>query len=90
MNIETLYLVVIASLSIATILLTIIGIQIILLLKEARAITKRADDLSKGLVSISHAFENSLREISTFADGAKFVTTIVGRLINAKKNDKQK
>ncbi len=87
MNIETLYIVIIASLSIATILITIIGIQTILLLKEVRIITKRANNLSNGLVNISQTVERSLKEMSTLTEGARLVTGLIGKLINHKKDD---
>ena len=87
MNIETLYIVIIASLSIATILITIIGIQTILLLKEVRIITKRANNLSNGLISISQTVERSLKEMSTLTEGARLVTGLISKLVNPKKND---
>lgn len=87
MSIETLYIVIIASLSIATILLTIVGIQTILLLKEIRLITKRANNLSQGLMNISQTVERSLQEMSSLAEGVKLVTGIVSRITKPKKND---
>lgn len=87
MSIDTLYIVIIASLSIATVLLTIIGIQTILLLKEIRVITKRANNLSQGLISISQTVEKSLQEMSSLAEGVKLVTGIVSRLTRSKKNE---
>ena len=87
MNIETLYIVIIASLSIATILLTIVAIQAILLIKEIRIVTKRANNLSQGLVSISSTVERSLQEMSSLAEGFRVITGILGRLTKSKKND---
>lgn len=87
MSIDTLYIVIIASLSIATVLLTIIGIQTILLLKEVRTITKRANNLSQGLINISQVVERSLQEMSSLAEGVKLVTGIVSRLTKPKKNE---
>ena len=87
MSIDTLYIVIIASLSIATVLLTIIGIQTILLLKEIRVITKRANNLSQGLINISQTVERSLQEMSSLAEGVKLVTGIVSRLTKSKKNE---
>jgi len=80
MNIDTLYIAIIASLSIATILLTIIGIQTIFLLKEIRIVTKRANNLSLGLINISQTIERSLKEMNNLAEGVKVVTSIVGRI----------
>ena len=88
MNIETLQIVIIAALSISTVLITIIGIQIILLLKEFRTITKRINYVSAGLNNIAGIIEKSLKEVSTITEGAKLVTGIVGKLI-AKKNENE-
>lgn len=87
MNIETLYIVIVASLSIATILLTIVAIQTILLIKEIRIVTKRANNLSQGLINISQTVERSLQEMSSLAEGFRVVTGIVNRLTKSKKND---
>jgi len=87
MNIETLYIVIVASLSIATILITIVAIQTILLIKEIRIVTKRANNLSQGLINISQTVEHSLQEMSSLAEGFRVVTGIVSRLTKSKKND---
>ncbi len=87
MSLDTLYIVIIASLSITTILLTIIGIQTILLLKEVRVITKRANNLSQGLMEISRSIERSLQDMSSLTEGVKLVTRIVGRLTKSKKDE---
>jgi hypothetical protein len=87
MNIETLYLVIIASLSVATVLLTIVGIQTIFLLKEVRAIVKRINNISLGLANTSQAVERALREVGTFSEGARLVVGILGKIVGGRKNE---
>lgn len=86
MNIETLQIVIIAALSVATILITVIGIQIILLLKEIRVITKRINYLSSGFVKVADTVEKSVKEVSTITEGAKVVAGIVRKLITKNKD----
>jgi len=87
MNVETLQIVIIAALSISTVLITIIGIQVVLLLKEIRIITKRINSLSNGFQNITKTVERSLREVSSITDGARIVSGLVGKLINRHKHE---
>jgi|GEM_PF-1402060 len=87
MNIETLQIVIIAALSISTVLITIIGIQVVLLLKEVRVITKRINNLSNGFANIAKTVERSLHEVSSVTDTARVIGGIVGKLFNRAKHE---
>ena len=86
MNIETLQVVIIAALSVSTILITIIGIQVILLLKEVRSITKRLSNLSNGLANISETVQRSILEVGSLSEGAKLVVGLISRLVGHRNN----
>lgn len=90
MNIETIQLVIIASLSIITVLITIIGIQTIFLLKDVSKIVKRADYISSGLLQITKVLEKSLTEMRSFAEGATLVIRFFDRLVGKKLKDGKK
>ena len=87
MNIETLQIVIIAALSVSTILVTIIGIQLIFLLREARVIVKRVRNLSNGLNNIASIVERSIHDVASLTDGAKIMSAIFGKLLGRNKNN---
>jgi len=90
MNIETLEIVIIASLSITTVLITIIGIQTIFLLKDVNKIVKRTDYISSGLLQITKTMERSLTEMKSFAEGATLMFRFFDQLVGKKLKDGKK
>lgn len=85
MNTETLQIVIIASLSISTILITIIAIQTILLLKDFRKIVSRADYISNGLVTLTKTIEKSLEDMKGISEMALFVGNLFNKVVRSKK-----
>jgi len=79
MNFETLQTIIIVAVSIATILLTIIGLQIIYLLKDLSLVVKRAEKISRGLSFINNVFEKASAELDSFSQGAKFFWNLINR-----------
>jgi hypothetical protein len=90
MSLETLQIVIVASLSISTILITVIGVQLILLIKELRTTVKRVNYVANGFAHISKSLEKSLTEVNNLAGGAKFVTGLISRIISRKDSSAKK
>ncbi|MCX7881117.1 MAG: hypothetical protein N2482_01225 [Patescibacteria group bacterium] len=60
-------------LTISTIFLIIIGIQLIFLLKELRLLVKKANLIIGGFEKIGSSLENGLSEIVGFINGIKLI-----------------
>jgi hypothetical protein len=90
MSLETLQIVIVASLSISTVLITIIGVQLVLLIKELRTTVKRVNYVATGFAHISKTFEKSLNEVNNLAGGAKFITGLISRIISRKESSGKK
>ena len=74
-------------LSITTVLLVIIGIQLIFLLKELRATLKRTNKIIDGFDSLGVGLDHGLTEVVGFFNGFKTIIKAF-ELIHSKKNDK--
>ncbi|HCZ24116.1 MAG TPA: hypothetical protein DHV05_04585 [Acholeplasmataceae bacterium] len=84
MNLETIQIVIVAALSVSTILIVIIGIQIIFLLKDVGKIVHRVEKISAGVNSITTFIEHSLSEVGSLTDAGKGILKIVGKIIERK------
>ncbi len=84
MNLETIQIVIIAALSISTVLITIIGIQIIFLIRDVHRVVNRTNVITTGLMHMTSVLERSLAEMTNLAGGAKFVIGLVTKLIGEK------
>ena len=60
-------------LSLSTIILVIIGIQLIFILNDLRKLLKKASSIIEGFEKIGLSFEHGLEEISGFLSGFKFL-----------------
>jgi hypothetical protein len=87
MNLETVQIVIVAALSISTILVTVIGIQIILLLRDLRKVTERVNKMSSGLAMVVGALQKSFTEVGNVAEGAKVVFSLFNGIIKRIKNN---
>lgn len=84
MNLETVQIVIVAALSISTVLVVIIAIQVIMLLRDLRKIVRRVERITDGVNMITSFLENSLGEVSTFAEAGKGILKIIGKIIERK------
>jgi hypothetical protein len=87
MNYDLLQTVILLAVSITTILLTIIGLQIIYLLKDLSLIVKRAERISRGLSFMNQLVDKATQEVESLSEGVKFVWRIIKRFQNHKDNE---
>lgn len=87
MNLETVQIIVIVALSVSTILLTIIGIQLIILLKEIQGIVKRVTSISNGFSFVSHLFEKSVTDVEGFMNTLRGFVRFFGNLKHKEDGD---
>ena len=90
MNTEILQIVIIASLSISTILFTIIAIQTILLLKEVKSIVKKINSVSNGLHNVVRVVEKSLADMKGITEIAVFAGNLFSKVLRKKNHDSAK
>lgn len=76
-------------LSITTVLLIIIGIQLIFLLREVRKALKKVNNIVEGFEKLGLSVEHGVSELKGFVTGIKAISKIVD-LIHAKKNARSK
>ena len=86
---DTTQLLLTIALSVTTILLIIIGIQLIFVLKEVRTILKKANDVIHGFEKVGLSVEHGLTEAVGFATSLKTVLKIFD-IIKNKKDGKNK
>lgn len=76
-------------LSITTVLLIIIGIQLIFVLREVRKALKKVNHIVEGVEKLGLSVEQGVGEFKGFLTGIKAISKIVD-LIHAKKNARSK
>ncbi len=86
---DTTQLLLTVVLSITTIFLIIIGIQLIFILKDLRRLIKKTNAIVDELERVGVSFENSWSEISGFLSAIKTVFKLVN-LLHTKKHEKSK
>ncbi len=69
MNLESIQIVLITALVIGTVLMTVIGIQLMLILREARQMITRANNVVNGAQKISSFLERSTNSVQGFLEG---------------------
>lgn len=74
-------------LSLSTILLIVIGLQLIFLLKELRQAIKNANKIIEGFESVGVGLEHGLAEVGGFINGFKALLKIIEHT-HKKKNEK--
>lgn len=76
-------------LSVTTILLVVIGIQLIFILKDLRKTLKKVNGIIEGFEKVGTTVEHGFTEVAGFLNGAKSLLRIVD-IIHSKKNAKSK
>lgn len=74
-------------LTLSTILLIVIGIQLIFVLREVRKTIAKANKIVEGFESLGGGLQNGLSEVTGFVHGVKTFMKVVDVAIN-KKNEK--
>lgn len=90
MNLETVQIVIVAALSISTILVTIIGIQLILLLKTVHTVIRRAENLVNGVGNFATTLSNSFADMDHIVQGVRLVTGLVSKFTKSRKSHERK
>lgn len=86
---DTTQLLLTVVLTVTTILLVVVGIQLIFILRDVRSLLKKANTIVDELEKIGVSFEHGFSEISGFITGIKALFKIINTL-HAKKNGKSK
>ncbi|MDO8497823.1 MAG: hypothetical protein Q7S61_04740 [bacterium] len=76
-------------LTVSTVLLVIIGIQLIFILKELRQTLRHVNKIIDGFESLGTGLEHGLTEVTGFMNGFKMMFKAID-LMPHKKNEKQK
>jgi len=84
---DTTQLLLTVVLTVTTILLVIIGIQLIFVLKELRRVLKRANQLADGFEKVGLSVEHGFSEVFGFLSGIKTIFKVF-EVIQNKKNGK--
>ncbi len=87
MNLETAQIVIVIALSISTVLLTIIGLQVIFLLKSIRKIVRRGEKISQGFEQMINGLERAFSDLGDIAGSGRLFLKIVGKIFNGKNKD---
>ncbi len=76
-------------LTVSTILLIVVGIQLIFILKDLRQLLKKVNGIVDNLEKVGVSFENGFSEISGFLSSFKVIFRLINSL-QGKKNGKSK
>jgi hypothetical protein len=76
-------------LSITTLIMIVVGIQLVFVLKELRQVLKRANNIADGFEKIGMSLEYGFTEITGFVAGLKTIFKVID-VLHAKKNGKNK
>lgn len=75
--------------TVTTILMIVIGVQLIFLLKEIRKSVKKVNQIVEGFEKMGMSVEHGFTEVTGFLHGAKTLFKIID-IFHAKKNAKSK
>ena len=84
--IDTSQILIVAAITVMTILLTVIGIQLIFILRDVRHIIKRADMLTMELEKIGVNISDSYGEVIGFASSIKKLFHVIDYVSERKKS----
>lgn len=84
---DTTQILLLIILSLSTIFLTIIGVQLIIVLKELKTTLQSVNKIVKGFDSLGVGLQHGVGEVTGFINGFKTIMKIVD-LWGKKKNDK--
>lgn len=89
--VDTSQILIVAAITIMTVILTIIGVQLIFILKEVRRLLVRVDTVVSEIEKIGLGIGHGYSEISGFISGAKNIFMLTDFLASRKKkkNDKK-
>lgn len=76
-------------LTVTTVLLIVVGIQLIFVIREFRRTLRKVNEIIEGFEKIGTSFEHSFSELTGFVAGVKTLFKIVD-VLHAKKNSKSK
>jgi len=76
-------------LTVTTIFLIIVGIQLVFILKDLRQLLKKVNNIVKELEKVGVSFEHGFSEISGFLSSFKVIFRLINSLSN-KKNGRSK
>lgn len=76
-------------LTVTTILLIVVGIQLIFILKDLRLLLKKVNGIVENLEKVGVSFENGFSEITGFLSSFKVIFRLINSL-QGKKNGKSK
>lgn len=76
-------------LSITTILLVVVGIQLVFVLKELRKALKKVNGIIENFEKVGTSFEHTFSEVTGFISGLKTIFKVID-VFHAKKNAKSK
>ncbi len=86
---DTTQLLLIATLTVTTIFLIIVGIQLIFVLRELRSTLKKINSIVDGFEKVGVGIEHGFSEISGFVGGIKSLFKVL-EVIGHKRNGKHK
>lgn len=86
---DTTQLLLTITLTITTILLVVIGIQLIFVLRELRKSLKKVNGVIDGFEKIGMSFEHGFKEFAGFLIGAKTIYKVIEKINFKNKNEKQ-
>ncbi len=84
---DTTQLLLIITLGTTTVFSVIIGIQLILLLKQARETLKNANKIISGFETLGTNVEHGFHEVAGFINGFRSILKVI-EIFSSKKNDK--
>ncbi len=86
---DTTQLLLTATLTVTTIFLIIVGIQLIFVLRELRATLKRINTIVEGFEKVGSGIEHGFSEVAGFVGGMKSLFKVL-EVINSKRDGKHK
>jgi hypothetical protein len=82
---DTIQIVLIIVLTVSAVIMTIVGIQLIFILYQARSILSQATKIMKGFDSVGTGLQHGLGELTGFVNGFKTIMKIIELYNNRKK-----
>jgi len=86
---DTTQLLLTVVLTITTILLIVVGIQLIFILRDFRSLLKKVNNITDELEKVGVSLEHGFSEVTGFLSGIKTIFRLINNLHN-KKNGKSK
>lgn len=85
---DTTQLLLTVVLSVTTILLILVGVQLIFVLREFHFVLKRANNVVAGFEKVSGSLEHGMAEMTGFAAGIKTLFKVIETVQHSKKHEK--